>query len=296
MGKLSRATVRAPASSANLGPGFDCLGLALGLHDEVSAEITGSGVSVEVEGEGSGSVATDEHHLVAATMLRTFEEFGLEPPGLRLKCRNRIPHARGLGSSSAAIVAGIMLADELAERRLSRPDKLALASEIEGHPDNVAPCLLGGLTIAYTTEDRARAVSVEPSPRIRPRLFVPTRQGLTAAARAALPERVGYEDAVYNLSRAALLVDAVTRKPSRLFDATDDRLHQSYRAEGMPESAELLRRLRSTGIAAAISGAGPTVIALCVDGAPVPAEPEGFEVMRLEVVSGAAIVTDREPE
>ncbi|WP_051325458.1 homoserine kinase [Glycomyces tenuis] len=295
------ATVRVPATSANLGPGFDSLGLALGLFDEVTAtalEGASGGVTVEVEGEGAGTVASDERHLVAAAMLRAFDAIGVQAPELKLKCRNKIPHARGLGSSSAAIVAGIMLADALAGGGMSRAEQLALAGEIEGHPDNVAPCLLGGFTIAYTTEDGSRAVSLEPSPRVHPWVFVPESKGLTAAARAALPERVPYADAVFNLSRAALLVDAITRKPSRLLDATGDRLHQSRRAEGMPESARLLEQLRAAGVAAAISGAGPTVIALSVDGGPNSEglsafAPAGFEVMRLDVAGGAAVVASR---
>lgn len=294
------ATVRVPATSANLGPGFDSLGLALGLFDEVTATALegAGGVTVEVEGEGAGSVAADERHLVAAAMLRAFDAVGVQAPGLRLKCRNSIPHARGLGSSSAAIVAGIMLADALAGGSMNRTEQLALACEIEGHPDNVAPCLLGGFTIAYTTEEGARAVGLEPSPRVRPWVFVPRRKGLTATARAALPEHVPYADAVFNLSRAALLVDAIAHRPSRLFEATGDRLHQSRRAKGMPESARLLERLRAAGVAAAISGAGPTVIALSVDGGPVSEglsgfAPEGFEAMRLDVADGAAVIAGK---
>jgi homoserine kinase len=286
-----RARVLVPATSANLGPGFDSLGLALDLCDEVTAEATsGTAVTVEVQGEGEGTVALDERHLVAATMLRTFKHLGLTAPGLKLKCRNRIPHARGLGSSSAAIVAGIMLADALAGAGMTRAEKLALAGEIEGHPDNVAPCLLGGFTIAYTTEDGAEAVSLTPSPRVHPWAFVPQTKGLTSVARAALPERVPHTDAVFNLSRAALLSAAITHHPSRLFEATDDRLHQSYRAKGMPESTHLLRALRSAGIAAAISGAGPTVLALTVDDARVPEAPPGFEALRLDVADGAVQV------
>ncbi|WP_081913459.1 homoserine kinase [Glycomyces sp. NRRL B-16210] len=285
-----RATVRVPATSANLGPGFDSLGLALDLCDEVTAETTsGTAVTVEVEGEGAGTVAADERHLVASSMLRTFKHLDLAPPGLRLKCRNRIPHARGLGSSSAAIVAGVMLADALAGASLTRSEKLVIAGEIEGHPDNVAPCLLGGFTIAYSTADGARALSLDPSPRVHPWVFVPRTRGLTAVARTALPERVPHADAVFNLSRSALLVAAISRQPSRLFEATDDRLHQGYRAEGMPESAELLERLRAVGIAAAISGAGPSVLALAVDDAPVPEAP-GFAALRLDVAEGAAQV------
>lgn len=285
------ATVRVPATSANLGPGFDSLGLALDLCDEVTAVATsGTAVTVEVQGEGEGTVALDERHLVAATMLRTFKHLDLAAPGLKITCRNRIPHARGLGSSSAAIVAGIMLADALAGAGLTRSEKLVLASAIEGHPDNVAPCLLGGFTIAYSTEDGAKALSLEPSPRVHPWVFVPQVKGLTAVARAALPEKVPHADAVFNLSRAALLVAAISRQPSRLFEATDDRLHQSYRARGMPESAQLLRELRSAGVAAAISGAGPTVLALTVDDKGVPEAPSGFTVMRLDVADGAAQV------
>lgn len=286
-----RATVRVPATSANLGPGFDSLGLALDLCDEVSAEATsGTAVVVEVQGEGEGTVPLDERHLVAATMLRTFKRLGLSAPGLKVKCRNRIPHARGLGSSSAAIVAGIMLADALAGASMTRTQKLVLASEIEGHPDNVAPCLLGGFTIAYSTEEGAKAVSLEPSPRVHPWVFVPQTKGLTSVARAALPEKVPHADAVFNLSRSALLAAAVTHHPSRLFEATDDRLHQPYRAKGMPESTNLLRALRSAGIAAAISGAGPTVLALTLDDARVPEAPAGFEAMRLDVADGAVQV------
>ncbi|MDA1361522.1 homoserine kinase [Glycomyces luteolus] len=286
-----RATVRVPATSANLGPGFDSLGLALDLCDEVTAEATsGTAVTVEVQGEGEGTVPLDERHLVAATMLRTFKHLGLSAPGLKVQCRNRIPHARGLGSSSAAIVSGIMLADALAGAGMTRSQKLALASEIEGHPDNVAPCLLGGFTIAYTTEDGAKAISLDPSPRVHPWVFVPQSKGLTSVARAALPEKVPHTDAVFNLSRSALLAAAITHHPSRLFEATDDRLHQSYRAKGMPESTHLLRALRSAGIAAAISGAGPTVLALTVDDARVPEAPAGFEALRLDVADGAVQV------
>src|SRR5690606_19056670 len=159
-------TVRVPATSANLGPGFDSLGLALDLYDGVTATARdeGAGVTEEGDGEGRGAVAADERHLVASPMLRAFEALGVPAPGLRLACRNRIPHARGLGSSSAAIVAGVVLADALAGGGMRRTEKLELASAIEGHPDNVAPCLLGGFTIAYSTEDGARAVGLEPSP------------------------------------------------------------------------------------------------------------------------------------
>jgi homoserine kinase len=254
--------VAVPATSANLGPGFDALGLALTLEDEVSARIGEAGVQVTVTGEGAGEVPSGPDHLIVRTMLRTFAELELPPPaGLELTCHNRIPHARGLGSSSAAIVAGILLARELAGRDQSTEEALRLAAEIEGHPDNVAPCLLGGFTIAWIGSGGARAVRLEPSSDLRPTVFIPETRGLTATARAALPTEVPHRDAAFNAARAALLVHALTADPALLLEATEDRLHQPYRAPGMPETAALLARLREQHVPACVSGAGPTVLA-----------------------------------
>ncbi len=272
--------MRVPATSANLGPGFDALGLALAWYDEVSAQIGGAGVRVTVEGEGAGEVPTDESHLVAETMLATFDRLGVDrPAGLALRAYNRIPHARGLGSSSAAIVAGILLARGLVDdgapglSKLAREttqnfgdaETLRLAAELEGHPDNVAPCLLGGFTIAWTEPSGARAVRLTPAPAIRPVVLIPDKRALTAEARAALPASVPHDDAAYNAGRAALLVHALTSEPDLLFRATEDRLHQQYRAPGMPETAALVARLRETGVAAVVSGAGPSVLVLLTD-------------------------------
>jgi homoserine kinase len=294
-------TVVVPATSANLGPGFDCLGVALDLTDEVTAEVTGEGVTVEVTGEGAGEVPTDERHLVVATMLTTFARLGLaRPPGLRLICVNRIPHARGLGSSSAAIVAGILLAQALAEETAvdgkaatdgratpaggtggrtagvcpdARRQALAWAAELEGHPDNVAPCLLGGFVIAWTGVAGAEAVRLTPAPDVRPVLYVPDRHGFTAHARAALPEQVPHRDAAFNLARSALLVHALTQAPELLMAATEDRLHQPYRAAAEPETAALVASLRAAGIPAVVSGAGPSVLAFTGSFAPEPPDP-----------------------
>lgn len=279
-----RASVRVPATSANLGPGFDALGLALTLHDEVTAEVTGGGIAVTVAGEGAGDLPQDERHLVVQAMHAAFDALGIRPPGLAVTCHNRIPQARGLGSSSAAIVAGVLLSRALAhdgQRRLDDDAVLALAAGLEGHPDNVAPCLLGGATIAWTDPAGvARAVRIHPAPAIRPVVFIPAQQGLTAAARAALPETVPHADAAYSAGRAALLVHALTTAPDLLFEATEDRLHQTYRAPGMPASASLLRRLRAAGVAAVISGAGPSVLAL----SPVPlAFDAGKDMVRAEL-------------
>ncbi|MDZ5444748.1 homoserine kinase [Micromonospora sp. 4G57] len=257
--------VRVPATSANLGPGFDALGLALGLYDDVAAEVTPGGVRVTVAGEGAGELPEGERHLVATAMRAAFDVLGGQPPGVALECVNRIPQARGLGSSSAAIVAGVLLARALVTdgaERLDDDAALRLAAEIEGHPDNVAPCLRGGFTIAWTEPSGARAVSLAAADGVRPTVFVPAERGLTAAARAALPATVPHPDAALTAGRAALLVHALTAAPGLLLPATVDRLHQDYRAAGMPGTAALVSALRATGVAAVVSGAGPTVLAL----------------------------------
>ncbi|GAB7043581.1 MULTISPECIES: homoserine kinase [Catenuloplanes] len=258
-------TVRAPATSANLGPGFDALGLALALHDHVTGRVTDDGCVVTVTGQGAGELPSGPEHLVARAAFAAFDVLGARPPGLALDCDNRIPQARGLGSSSAAIVAGIEVARSLVvggRELMDDAAALRLANEIEGHPDNVAPCLLGGFTIAWTGADGAHAVRLAPSAAVHPTVFVPDVRGLTAHARAALPAEVPHADAARNAGRAALLVHALTTAPELLLPATEDRLHQDYRAPGMPESAALVRRLRAAGVAAVISGAGPSVLAL----------------------------------
>jgi homoserine kinase len=256
--------VRVPATSANLGPGFDALGLALGLHDELSAEITGSGLAIEVEGEAADLVSRDETHLVVRAMRRAFAELGVEPAGFTLRCRNRIPHSRGLGSSAAAIVGGLLLARALVadgRLRLPTPEVLALADELEGHPDNVAPCLLGGFTIAWT-EGEARAVRRDVDPAVVPVALVPPFTASTEQARGLLPATVPHRDAARSAGRAALLVAALTGTPQALFDATDDRLHQAYREPAMPPTLALVGELRAAGHPAVVSGAGPTVLVL----------------------------------
>jgi homoserine kinase len=287
-------TVAVPATSANLGPGFDAFGLALALEDEVTAHVTDSGIRVEVSGEGAGEVPTGADHLIVDTMLRTFDRLGVgRPGGLMLRCRNRIPHARGLGSSSAAIVAGIVLARALVGHTGYDPRSLHWAAEIEGHPDNVAACLLGGFTIAWTSDDGAWATRLDVSPAITPTVLIPETRGPTARARAALPQQVPYRDAVFNVARAALLVQALTTDPSLLLTATEDRLHQNYRAPGQPETAALVAELRAAGIPAVVSGAGPSVLALVGS----PTAPAGWWARSLSIAStGARILTTRHAE
>lgn len=257
--------VRVPATSANLGPGFDALGLALTLHDDLTARVTDSQVTVTVQGEGAGELPTGADHLVVRAMLATFDQLGGRPAGLAVECVNRIPQARGLGSSSAAIVAGVQLARRLVvdgEQRLDDAGALRVAAAIEGHPDNVAPCLLGGFTIAWTEAAGARAVRLATADGVRPTVFVPEERGLTATARAALPSAVPHADAAFNAGRAALLVHALTSDPAVLHAATEDRLHQGYRGEAMPGTRSLVAALRSVGVAAVVSGAGPSVLAM----------------------------------
>jgi homoserine kinase len=311
--------VRAPASSANLGPGFDALGLALSLHDVAVARVTGGGLDIEVSGEGSETAAAGEAHLVVQAMRAAFDVLGGQPPGLSLRSLNAIPHGRGLGSSAAAIVTGILAARGLARDGAALlPDDavLALAAGLEGHPDNVAACLHGGLTISWTpvlagpgyspapvlagpapvppapgygpdlepagspAPDPGRpgdgsAPAVPPGPRvvrlpvleeIRPVVFVAEESLATQTARGALPAAVPHRDAAANAARSALLVAALIRVPEVLFDATQDFLHQPYRAAVMPRTADLLARLRAAGVAAVVSGAGPSVLAFTVAG------------------------------
>jgi homoserine kinase len=263
---MNTVDIRVPATSANLGPGFDALGLALDLYDEVRATLTGEpGVHVTVEGEGAGEVDLGEKHLIVKTMRETFDRMGVaQPDGIALRCHNRIPHARGLGSSSAAVCAGILAARALTGADFSDDQVFALATEIEGHPDNVAPCLAGGLAIAWIDHSGSpRMVKLLPDARVRPVVFVPSTRLATETARGLLPKEVPHKDASFNAGRAALLIAALTQRPERglLLAATEDRLHQNYRAPAMPASVDLVERLRAVGVPAVVSGAGPTVLA-----------------------------------
>ncbi|MFY1687672.1 homoserine kinase [Plantactinospora sp. WMMB782] len=285
--------VQVPATSANLGPGFDALGLALALYDDVTARTAPSGCRVEVTGQGAGELPDGDDHLVVRAMRAALDTLGGQPGGLVVECVNRIPQARGLGSSSAAIVAGIQLARGLVEdgmRRLDDAAALRLAAEIEGHPDNVAPCLLGGFTIAWMAEDGlARAVRLPVAPQVRATVFVPEERGLTATARAALPATVPHADAARNAGRAALLVHALTTDPTLLFEATEDRLHQDHRAPGMPGTAARLAELRAAGVPAVVSGAGPSILAL-TGGDEIFQAGMGWTAQRLPIdVAGARV-------
>lgn len=284
-------TVRTPASSANLGPGFDALGLALDVHDELTAEVLpGDALEIVVEGEGADEVSRDAGHLVVRSFDAALDLMGLRRPGLRLTCRNVIPHGRGMGSSSAAIVGGIALAKALVEGVEVLDDRatLQLAHDLEGHPDNVAAALLGGLTIAWTEGFAAEALRLEVAVPLT--LFVPDSPVSTEAARGLLPDAVTHADAAANAGRAALLVAALTQAPERLAAATEDLLHQQYRAPAMPGSYQLVRSLRVDGVPAVISGAGPTVLAFARGVA--GACPDGWRVLEVEVADRGVHVVD----
>ena len=257
-------SVSVPATSANLGPGFDALGLALGHRDRVTAQVLdGGGPRITVRGMGEGTVPLDERHLVHRAMSAAFARMGAALPAVRLECVNVVPHARGLGSSSAAIVAGACLARGLvAGGSLLMDDDalLDLAAELEGHPDNVAPALMGGFTIAYRDGVRFRATGVGVDPRVQVVVFVPPAGVETEVARGLLPDLVPHADAAAAAGRAALLVAALSQQPELLLAATEDRLHQDYREPAMPDSLHLVRRLRSDGLPAVVSGAGPSVL------------------------------------
>lgn len=273
VGLTASATVA--ASSANLGPGFDSLAIALSLYDEIIVETTDSGLTVQVEGEGAGQVPLGSDHLVVKAIHRGLQACGVSASGLKVFCRNDIPHSRGLGSSAAAVVGGLAVANGLVAQADAEPlgenELVQLSSEFEGHPDNAAENR-GGAVVSWTEtgEDATGTVQYAAAAlRLHPdiRLFsaIPEVRSSTAETRVLLPAQVSHQDARFNVSRAALLVVALTERPDLLMVATEDVLHQPQRAAAMPASAEYLRLLRRYGHAAVLSGAGPAVLVLTTE-------------------------------
>ncbi|HSU37038.1 MAG TPA: homoserine kinase [Propionibacteriaceae bacterium] len=258
----SAVQVEVPATSANLGPGFDCFGLALDWREQVELTVLDQGFRIDVSGEGADAIPRDETHLIIRSALVGLADLGVTVTGLRLRCHNTIPHGRGLGSSSAAIVSGLLAAAGLAGQSPDADWLLQHATAIEGHPDNVAAAIYGGFVLAYESRGTVSVAQARIDPSLGAAAFIPQQSIETKAARGLLPRTVPHVDAAANSGRAALLVHALAGDPERLYDATRDWLHQGYRESAMPRSYELVKSLRGQGFAAVISGAGPSVLVL----------------------------------
>lgn len=295
-----RLLVRVPATTANLGSGFDCVGLAVDWYDELGLEVLAEpGVVIEVTGEGADQVPRDGSHLVIATIHHCLAQWGVSaPPGLRLTAHNTIPHSRGLGSSAAAIAAGCALAHGLAwpDRELDLAELTRISSLLEGHPDNAGAAVMGGAVLAWIEGAEVELIQLDPAEGLRCLAFVPDFEVRTSGARAVLPDVVPRTAAVAQAIAAASLPKALELRPDLLLPATSDRLHQFYRAELMPQSWELLTRLRDRGVPATISGAGPTVFALGLPGQLAPAKDvahEGFRRHELGLGQGISLSRTR---
>jgi homoserine kinase len=270
---------RVPATSANLGPGFDCFALALDLCNEVRVD-TEAQPGVTWEGEGAEELPTDGSDLISRSIARIAGEHGAAPPTLALHGINRIPLARGLGSSAAATVAGVVLADALLALRGSPAEHLDAAAEIEGHPDNAAAAIYGGFTIAW--EPPRRGIRLEPHADLSPVMLIPEHIRLpTLEARRALARDVSLTDAVANISRAAIGVVAFTSDPALLGTALEDRLHQKQRLALVPLVRDVFERLGSDGVPVCVSGAGPSLLAFESSEHPVPNPGKDWRVMRV---------------
>jgi len=296
--------VEVPASSANLGPGFDSIGLALGVWDRCVATVRSEpGLVITAAGEGAGSIALDETHLVHRTMVTTWAELGVSPPpGLLLECTNAVPHGRGMGSSATAIVMGIVLAQALCSGpegdgggagRFDPTFTNDLAARLEGHPDNASASVFGGVTLSWSDDPAVgtTTVSLRVDPRIVPVVFAPEEQLSTAKARAVLPAHVRLADAAANSGRAAALVHALAFAPEHLVAATRDWLHQEPRRPSYAGSMALVDRLRRAGHAAVISGAGPSVLALALDSTVDEVRslgPQGWRALTPGIATGGA--------
>jgi homoserine kinase len=288
--------VMAPATTANLGPGYDCLGLALDLWNRLDvldgAAPGDHGPLVEITGEGAGELAAGPENLVYRAMVFLFQEAGREMPGVRLRCHNNIPLERGLGSSAAAIAGGLVAANALCDGVFESRDLLEMAATIEGHPDNVAAAILGGLQLVLTDQERLYTAAVNVPPELNAVLFIPDLRIATSDARAVLPEKVTMADAVYNMGRAALLLAGMTTNhPEYLSLATQDRLHQPYREALFPAMKLLFRAARDAGaLGVFLSGSGSTVLAL-TRGREMTVAYEMAEAARQAGVTGRVQVT-----
>jgi homoserine kinase len=283
-------TVRVPATAANLGPGFDALAMALDLWNEVEVDLDAP-PAIEVEGEGSGELPEDRSNLVVRSMSHLAREVGSLLPEVAVRCINRIPLERGLGSSAAAVISGLVAADRLLGTVLPTDRLLTLGMDLEGHPDNLAACLRGGMAIAYRSGDGWRAERLDPHPSLRPVLLVPEQERLaTDDARRALPAEVSLADAAFNVGRAALVVVALTERPDLLASALDDRLHQDRRLPLVPAARAMFEGLRRAGIPVCVAGAGPSLLAFDQEHRSFPDPGPSWRVIRVHVAPGGADV------
>jgi homoserine kinase len=291
---VSRFHVEVPATVANLGPGFDCLGLALDIRNEVEVE-TQRDTAVTVEGEGAEEIPQDASNLVFLAAHRVAREAGHRLPEFAIHCRNDIPLERGLGSSAAAVVAGVLIGDRVLGTGFGADRLLDMAIDVEGHADNVAACLRGGLVIAYRGETGWRAERLEPAPELRPVILIPeTARVATEGARRVLPSDVPFADAAFNVSRAALAVVALTTRPDLLPVALEDRLHQVHRLSLAPASQRLFEELRRAGVPVCVCGSGPSLLAFESDEHQVADPSPGWRVLRPGLATGGAQATQSE--
>jgi len=265
---MSKVRVTVPASTTNLGPGFDVLGMALKLYNTVEMAVSPSGLRIEIEGEGADTLPRDESNLVYRTAKLVFDRVGKKPPPMVIRLINRIPLARGLGSSGTAIVGGLMTANVISGADLTRDEILDMGAAIDGHPDNVAASIFGGIVIASPTEHGVTCMKLLPPKPVDVVIVVPDFHLLTSDARAVLPASVDLQAAVFNIGRASLLVSALATGDFRFLGiATDDRLHQPHREKLIPGMKDVFRAARSAdeNVAVALSGAGPSIVAFCTD-------------------------------
>lgn len=255
--------VQVPATTANLGPGFDCLGMALQLYNSVEMTETGTGLHIEIHGEGNQDIPRDENNMVFQAARKVFKQAGLKPTGLRIKLSNNIPVARGLGSSTAAIVGGMIAANIISGNKLDNKDIINLAYSMEGHPDNVAAAVLGGIVVAVPADGEVRCIKIPPPRLLQAAISIPDFTLSTRTSRDVLPQQVPINDAAFNLGRVALLVSALYTGDINQFGvAMEDRLHQPYRTNLVPGMKKVFAAARLAGAKGiTLSGSGPTIIA-----------------------------------
>ena len=291
---MTTVEVRAPATTANLGPGYDCLGMALDLWNTLTVEVlpAGSEPAVVVLGEGAGELEADAQNLTYRAMEFLFNEADVPLPPLSLRCNNSIPLSRGMGSSAAAISGGLVAANWLLDNVFSQDDLLEMAATIEGHPDNVAAAIHGGMRLVVMDDDHLYTAPIRVPADIQAVLFIPERRIATADARRVLPDQIPIADAVYNMSRTALLVASMeSDRPEYLNIATQDRLHQPYRQTIFPQMKVIFAAAQAAGaLGVFLSGSGSTILALTRDRAMTVAY-EMFDAARLAGVDGRVEVT-----